>query len=900
MPSGVSLTTAGVLVGMPAAGTGSTYPITITATNGVSPVATQSFILTVDQAPAITSVNNTTFTAGISGSFSATASGYPAPTFTEIGTLPSGVTLTSAGVLSGMPAASTGGSYSIVIEASNGVSPEASQSFTLTVNQAPVIISAASTTFTVGESGSFSVTASGYPAESFTETGPLPSGVSLTTAGVLVGMPAAGTGGTYPITITATNGVSPVATQSFILTVDQAPAITSVNNTTFTAGISGSFSATASGYPAPTFTESGSLPSGVTLSSAGVLSGTPAAGTGGSYPIFIVATNGVSTDATQTFTLTVDQAPAITSVNSTTFTVGESGSFSVTASGYPAESFTETGPLPSGVSLTTAGVLVGMPAAGTGGTYPITITATNGVTPDAIQPFTLTVDQAPTITSVNNTTFTAGISGSFSATASGYPAPTFTEIGTLPSGVTLTSAGVLSGMPAASTGGSYSIVIEASNGGSPEASQAFTLIVDQAPVITSTASTGFTIGASESFSVTASGYPAATYTESGPLPSGVTLSSAGVLSGMPAPGTAGTYPIVITATNGISPDATQPFTLTIGQAPSLANSFVTVSPGSVQAGNTSTITLQGVDVYGNDLTVGGLSVAFALGSGGGQGTLSAVTDRGNGTYTATFTGTMAGSNTITATIGGQPVTSTAPSITVTPGPIEPVQFGRVSTLLPSVQLGGETTIVLQGEWMCLAGNLETSGGATNIAFELENRTGGLGMISSVTDNNNGTYTATFIGTVDGNNTIEATIGGSQVASTATIGVTESSNVNLGGFDSLPRHHRGVCNPALASRVTLQAESGIAVSRRSSGGLIVAFWSEQRQWRPGDIRSCQLSGWWSVYTVSSSLGRSLASIPITGDDRSVPRSLSQGSPDHCVTVGQLSYSNSLVTVSAPRA
>ena len=43
--------------------------------------------------------------------------------------------------------------------------------------------------------------------------------------------------------------------------------------------------------------------------------------------------------------------------------------------------------------------LAGTPAAGTGGTYPLTITAANGVLPDATQSFTLTVDQAPAITS---------------------------------------------------------------------------------------------------------------------------------------------------------------------------------------------------------------------------------------------------------------------------------------------------------------------------------------------------------------------------------------------------------------------------------------------------------------------------------------------------------------------
>ena len=184
-----------------------------------------------------------------------------------------------------------------------------------TVDQAPSITSAASTTFTVGTAGTFTVAASGYPTSTFTETGSLPSGVTLSSAGALSGTPAAGTGGTYTITITANNTITPNATQSFTLTVDQAPSITSAASTTFTAGTAGTFTVAATGYPAPTFTETGTLPSGVTLSSTGALSGTPAAGTGGTYTITITANNTISPNATQTFTLTVDQAPAITSAN---------------------------------------------------------------------------------------------------------------------------------------------------------------------------------------------------------------------------------------------------------------------------------------------------------------------------------------------------------------------------------------------------------------------------------------------------------------------------------------------------------------------------------------------------------------------------------------------------------
>src|SRR5207237_139701 len=146
----------------------------------------------------------------------------------------------------------------------------------------------------------------------------------------------------YPITFTAANGVGTNATQNFTLTVNQAAAITSANNTTFTVGTAGSFTVTATGFPTPTLSETGALPNGVTFNtSTGVLSGTPAAGTAGTYPITFTAANGVGTNATQSFTLTVNQAPAITSANNTTFTVGTAGTFTVTATGSPTPTLSE-------------------------------------------------------------------------------------------------------------------------------------------------------------------------------------------------------------------------------------------------------------------------------------------------------------------------------------------------------------------------------------------------------------------------------------------------------------------------------------------------------------------------------------------------------------------------------
>ena len=104
--------------------------------------------------------------------------------------------------------------------------------------------------------------------------------------------------------------------------------------------------------------------------------------------------------------LTVDEPPTITSANSATIETNQSGSFTVDTSGYPLVALSETGALPSGVTFVDNGdgtaTLAGTPAAGTGGSYPLRSPPSNGVSPDAVQSFVLTVDQPPAITSAND------------------------------------------------------------------------------------------------------------------------------------------------------------------------------------------------------------------------------------------------------------------------------------------------------------------------------------------------------------------------------------------------------------------------------------------------------------------------------------------------------------------
>jgi hypothetical protein len=318
----------------------------------------------------------------------------------ESGALPTGVSVDpDTGALTGTPVAGSGGAYPLTFTASNSVTT-IEQSFTLTVDEVPVFTSADATTFTVGDDGSFTVGASGYPASGLSESGALPEGVSFDAAtGLLSGTPAVGSGGTYYPTFYASNDVGTPVSQAFTLTVDEGPTISSADSATFTAGSFGSAVVTSSGTPAPTVSESGALPDGVTFDpTTDTLSGTPAAGTGGSYPLTFTASNGIGTDASQEFTLLVDEAPTISSQSSASFTVGSLGTFTVTGTGYPAPTLTEQGVLPSGVTFDPAtGTLSGTPAAGSEGVYAATLTADNGVGTAAEQDFTLDVVAATTV-----------------------------------------------------------------------------------------------------------------------------------------------------------------------------------------------------------------------------------------------------------------------------------------------------------------------------------------------------------------------------------------------------------------------------------------------------------------------------------------------------------------------
>jgi len=116
----------------------------------------------------------------------------------------------------------------------------------------------------------------------------------------------------------------------------------------------------------------------------------------------------------------------------------------------------------------------------------------------------------------------------------------------------------------------------------------------------------------------------------------------------------GSYQLtVMTSLGGFGTDSSA-FNITAAPA-SPAASLITAVPISITA-SSSTITVQLKDSVGNNIAAGGDSVTLST----MLGTLSAVTDNGNGTYTATLTSaTTTGTATISGTVNGLAITDSA-------------------------------------------------------------------------------------------------------------------------------------------------------------------------------------------------------------------------------------------------
>ena len=169
----------------------------------------------------------------------------------------------------------------------------------------PAFLSGGGTYGTVGSPLHFQVRASGFPLPTFVVTGSWPSGVFIDTnrngTMTFTGTPYTFSGGRYTATVTAENtegGTEHKVTEKVTFVIGETPTVERITGTVAYATVGKAKTIavnTQGGYPTPTVSESGTLPSGMAFTTLGNgdarISGTPATGSGGTYPVTVTATS---------------------------------------------------------------------------------------------------------------------------------------------------------------------------------------------------------------------------------------------------------------------------------------------------------------------------------------------------------------------------------------------------------------------------------------------------------------------------------------------------------------------------------------------------------------------------------------------------------------------------------
>ena len=259
-------------------------------------------------APDITTMSLNTITQNTAFSQTLTATGTPPITWSvSAGSLPAGITLSSAGLLSGTTA--TTGAYSFTVVATNATGSDAqaySGSVQVAVATAPVVTTAALNAMTEGVAFTQTLAATGTAPITWSVTaGSLPAGLTLASGGLLSGTPTVN--GAYNFTVSATNSAgsdTQVLSGTIQTAAATAPVVTTAALNAMTEGVAFTQTLAATGTAPITWSVTvGSLPAGLSLSSGGLLSGTPSAD--GAYSFTVTATNAAGNDA-QAYSGTVD------------------------------------------------------------------------------------------------------------------------------------------------------------------------------------------------------------------------------------------------------------------------------------------------------------------------------------------------------------------------------------------------------------------------------------------------------------------------------------------------------------------------------------------------------------------------------------------------------------------
>ena len=206
-------------------------------------------------------------------------------------------------------------------------------------------------------------------------------------------------------------------------------------------------------------------------------------------------------------------------------------------------------------------------------------------------------------------------------------------------------------------------------------------------------------------------------------------------------------------------DVTQTATVTFVAGPA-TQYLVSSSNYSPVAGADVTISAQLADTYGNPVATADNVVTWTKSNGHGSfADATSETDAGGLAVVVLTTHTVAGTTT-TVTATTDALTGTSPTITTVPGPADATQSSLTPTSA-SITADGVSTQLLTVHAKDANGN-DLSGGGATVTIT---RSSGTGSIGAVTDNLDGTYTATVTApTATGSGVFVATLNADPVRS----------------------------------------------------------------------------------------------------------------------------------------
>ncbi|TCQ70237.1 putative Ig domain-containing protein, partial [Ochrobactrum sp. BH3] len=533
---------------------------------------------------------------------------------------PPGISLSSSGVLSGRP--TTAGTYTFWVGARDknnvGANPNdgANQTngwkqYTVTIAAAPVNISISPSSLSRGQVGSAysqTLTASGGAGGYTFISGDLtkyPPGISLSSSGVLSGRPT--TAGTYTFWVGARDRNNVGANSSdganqtngwkqYTLTIAAAPVNISISPSIPDTRVGKSYSLqlSASGGTGPYSysISSGKLPDGIDLSSSGLLSGT--AKTAGKFDFTIKATDRNNDTGTKSTYIQVE-AKATVTINPTTLPNGKVGKAydaqRLNASGgatpYTYKEY-DKAKQPAGLTLNSStGVFSGTPTKA--GTYKFWLGATdkNGDGGESAgtngwREYSVTIAEAPTIKigpqNIPDTKVGKSYDLQFAAEGGTGPYTYKVSTGTLPTGLTLSTDGKLTGTTTEAK--TFNFTVEAKDAEGYLGPRSSTIVVAAIATVTINPATlpDGKVGKAYGGYLSATGgvepYVYKAF-DAGKLPPGVQINrDTGVLYGTPTK--AGTYKFWLGATdkNGDGGESTgtngwREYSVTIADAPTL-------------------------------------------------------------------------------------------------------------------------------------------------------------------------------------------------------------------------------------------------------------------------------------------------------------------------------------------